>query len=203
MNHPAIDQYLEQLTAAISSIRREQLDELAELFLAVWRRGGTVYTLGNGGSASLASHMACDLAKNTAPDLGSGPGTPAARRLRVVGLADNSALLTALGNDIDYADVFVEQLKILLTPSDVVLAVSGSGTSPNVIRALQYARAVGATTVGLTGSRDSSATMLALSDHTLVAPTEVMEQIEDLHVIFNHALAVSLRDHIAAETVTA
>nr|WP_300142190.1 SIS domain-containing protein [Propionicimonas sp.] len=203
MNLATIDQYLEQLSAAIGDIRRPQLDDVAGLFMDVWRRGGTVYTLGNGGSASLASHMACDLAKNTAPDLGTGPDAPAARRLRVIGLADNSALLTALGNDIDYGDTFVEQLKILLTPADVVLAVSGSGASPNVIRALRYARMVGATTVGLTGSRESAAEMLELSDYALVAPTEVMEQIEDLHVIFNHALAVSLRDRIATETVTA
>ena len=201
MSHPHINAYLEQLSTAVAGIQREQLDDVAAVFLDAWRRAGTVYTLGNGGSASLASHMAADLGKNTARDLGTGPEEQAARRLRVVCLADNNALITALGNDIDYSDIFVEQLKILLTPSDVVLAVSGSGTSPNVVRALRYARSVGATTVGLTGARSSSAHMIELSDHVLIAPTEMMEQIEDLHVIYNHVLAVHLRALIAAESV--
>jgi D-sedoheptulose 7-phosphate isomerase len=115
-------------------------------------------------------------------------------------LTDNSALLTALGNDIDFADIYVEQLKIVLTPTDVVLAISGSGASPNVLRALEYARTVGATTIAFTSARSTAATMLALADHSLLAPVEVMEQIEDLHVIYNHVLAIVLRDRIARQS---
>ena len=116
----------------------------------------------------------------------------------MVGLTDNSALLSALGNDIGFVDVFVEQLKSLLRPEDVVVAISGSGSSPNVVRALQYARSVRATTIGLTSIRASASAMLAFTDVPVVVQTEVMEQIEDLHSVVNHVLAVHLRERIAA-----
>ena len=192
-----IERYLGEVGAATAAVDVGQLVEVTEALMGAWARGGTVYTLGNGGSAALASHLACDLAKNTAPDLGSGADVPGKRRLRVVGLADNGALLTALANDLAFADIFAEQLKTVLTAKDLVLAISGSGTSDNVLRAMRYARTVGATTVAFTGSRLSAAPMLALADHVVRAPAEVMEQIEDLHVIFNHALAVALRERIA------
>lgn len=194
-----VDQYLRQISAALDALDREQIHRVAELLMRVWRTGATVYTLGNGGSAALASHMACDLAKNTSPDLGTGPGQKGGQRLRVMALTDNSALMSALGNDIDYADVFVEQLKSVLGPADVVLGISGSGTSPNVLRALEYARTVGATTVGFTGTRASASSMLELSDVAVRVPVEMMEQIEDLHVVVNHVLAVHLRARIAEE----
>ena len=194
-----IDSYLRDVASAIEALDRAQVRAVAEVMLEAWRRGATVYTLGNGGSAALASHMACDLAKNTSPDLGTGPDVPARQRLRVVSLADSSPLMTALGNDIAYADIFVEQLKAVLGPEDVVLAISGSGTSPNVLHAMRYARNVGASTVAFTGARASSAPMLDLADTALLAPVEMMEQIEDLHVVVNHVLAVHLRAVIAEE----
>lgn len=197
-----IDRYLGEVRAATAAVDREQLSGVADTLMEAWLRCGTVYTLGNGGSAALASHLACDLAKNTSPDLGYGSQVVAARRLRVVGLADNTAMLTALGNDIGFDDVYVEQLKVVLTPADVVLAISGSGASGNVLGALRYARTIGARTIAFTSSRGTAAAMLALADHAVLAPVEVMEQIEDLHVIFNHVLAVVLRDRIARESLT-
>lgn len=194
-----IDRYLDEVRAATAAVDAGELVAVSDALMDVWRRGGTVYALGNGGSASLASHLACDLGKNTSPDLGAGFAVPAARRLRVVGLADNAALLTALGNDIGFEDVYVEQLKLMLTANDLVLAISGSGSSGNVLGALRYARMVGAGTIVFTGARQSAAEMLALADHAVRAPVETMEQIEDLHVIFNHVLAVVLRDRIARQ----
>jgi D-sedoheptulose 7-phosphate isomerase len=197
VNLSDFDAYLRQVSGAVDRLDRAQVMAVAQTLLDAWRRGATVYTLGNGGSASLASHMATDLGKNTAPDLGRGPQAPAAKRLRVVSLTDNTALLTALGNDVSYRDVFVEQLKAALAPADVVVAISGSGASPNVLAALDYARAVGATTVGLTGARASSAAMASRCDLVVAVPTETMEQIEDLHTVVNHVLAVTLRAAIA------
>lgn len=202
MNQLGVDLYLNQVSDAVARIDRRQVATVATTLLDAHRRGATVYTIGNGGSASLASHMACDLGKNTAPDLGRGSAVPSAARLRMVSLADNAALLTALGNDIAYADVFVEQLKGLLTDADVVVAVSGSGTSANVVSALEYARLRGATTIGFTGSRASASAMTELCDQVVTVPTEMMEQIEDLHVIVNHALTVTLRTAIANESAT-
>lgn len=199
MPNELIERYIDDLCAAAAAIDRDRLCAVADTLMDAWRRGGTVYTLGNGGSAALASHLACDLAKNTSPDLGLGCDVRAARRLRVVGLADNAAMLTALGNDLTFADVYVEQLKVLLRPTDIVLAVSGSGASGNVLAALRYARTVGARTIAFTSARDSAAAMLGLADQALLAPVEVMEQIEDLHVIFNHLLTVVLRERIARQ----
>lgn len=194
----ALGRYLADVADGVRSLDEGRLQELAGVLMAAWRRGATVYVFGNGGSGALASHMATDLGKNTAPDLGAGPQVLAARRLRIVALTDNGPLITALGNDIAYADVFVEQLKGLLLPGDVVVAISGSGSSPNVVRALQYAKLVGATTVGLTGARGSAAAMLAWTDCAVAVPTVEMEQIEDLHSVVNHALAVHLRAAIAS-----
>lgn len=199
VSHDIVEKYLNEIYAATAVVDHGQLLGIADVLMQAWRDGSTVYTVGNGGSASLASHIACDLAKNTSPDLGTGPDVRAARRLRVVGLADNSALLTALGNDIDFVDIFVEQLKSVLNPADIVLAISGSGASPNVLRAMQYARGIGASTIAFTSARTSAQEMLALADHVMLAPVEVMEQIEDLHVIFNHVLALVLRDRIARQ----
>lgn len=194
-----VARYLADVAGAVRALDLDQIEAVLDTLLDACRRGATVYTLGNGGSAALASHMACDLGKNTSPDLGTGPDAPAQLRLRIVGLTDNSALLSALGNDIDYADVFVEQLKSLLRPRDVVVAISGSGSSPNVVRALRYARSAGATTVGLTSTRASASAMLDFTDVPVVVQSEVMEQIEDLHTVVNHVLAVHLRERIAAE----
>lgn len=193
-----VERYLVEVADAVRSIDVMALDRFADVLLSAWRTGATVYVLGNGGSGALASHMATDLGKNTSPDLGTGPREPAARRLRMVALTDNCPLITALGNDVSYADVFVEQLKGLLRPGDVVVGISGSGASPNVVRALEYARLLGAATVGLTGSRPSATAMLAWSDCAVVVPSVVMEQIEDLHSVVNHVLAVHLRELIAS-----
>jgi len=194
-----IEQYLADIYQATAAIDRAQLSAIADTMMHTWASGATIYTLGNGGSASLASHIACDLGKNTSPDLGRGPDVSGARRLRVVGLADNSALLTALGNDIDFADIYVEQLKAVLRVEDTVLAISGSGVSPNVLRAMRYARTIGATTIAFTSVRSTAHEMLALADHALLAPVTIMEQIEDLHVIYNHVLATVIRDRIARQ----
>lgn len=194
----ALATYLVQVAAATAQLDEAQLAAAADVLFDAWRRGATVHVMGNGGSAALASHMATDLGKNTAADLGVGPDVPAARRLRITAVTDNVALITALGNDIGYDDVFVEQLKGALRAGDVVVGISGSGSSPNVVRAMQYARRAGATTIALTSARPSAAAMLAWTDCPIVAPTQAMEQIEDLHTVVNHALTVHLRERIAS-----
>ena len=194
-----VGRYLADVSRAVRALDLDQIEAVLDTLLGACRRGATVYVIGNGGSAALASHMACDLGKNTSPDLGTGPGAPAQVRLRVVALTDNSALLSALGNDIGYSEVFVEQLKSLLRPQDVVVAISGSGSSPNVVRALRYAQSVGATTIGLTSTRTSASAMLACTDVPVVVQSEVMEQIEDLHTVVNHVLTVHMRERIASE----
>src|SRR5271169_4156548 len=119
------------------------IDRAADVLWRAYIEDRTVYVLGNGGSAALASHCACDLGKGTVVN--------GNRRFRVLALTDNVPLMTAWANDSSYEDVFAEQLTSLVGRNDIALAISGSGNSPNVLKALQVARHAGAFTIGLTG----------------------------------------------------
>jgi D-sedoheptulose 7-phosphate isomerase len=189
--------YLSEVQDAISRIDPAEIAAFVSILFDAFLERRSVFTLGNGASAALASHMACDLGKGTAVDLGTGPRSTALQRLRILSLTDNAALMTAYSNDINYEDVFVEQLKNLLQPGDVVIGISGSGGSPNVLRAMAYAHDSGARTVGLTGSQVSSSLLAEHSDLCLCLPLHQIEQIEDLQVIVHHAVSVSLRERIA------
>lgn len=153
---------------------------------ALWRaytENRSVYVFGNGGSAALASHVACDLGKGTAVN--------GNRRFRVLALTDNVPLMTAWANDAAYEDVFAEQLASLVRKDDVVLAISGSGNSPNVLKALNVAKETGAFTIGLTGFQGGR--MKALCDLCVIVPSDSMQIIEDVHVCVNHAIFSAIR----------
>jgi D-sedoheptulose 7-phosphate isomerase len=175
-----------------------ELEQMAEVIWETYLSGGTVYVFGNGACASLAAHMATDLAKGTAVGLGMPPATPTPPRIRVVSLSDNTAMLTALGNDIGYEFIYVEQLRGLLRRADVVIGLSGSGGSPNVLRAMEYAQTVGARRLGLTGRQASAGELVSRCEIAVQAPSSMMEQIEDWHVIYNHVLARLLRARLHA-----
>ncbi len=193
---PFIADYLETVRQALADFNPSDLEPVVEALYQAWVEGRQVFTLGNGASAALASHMACDLGKGTAADLGTGPVVTKVKRLRIIGLADNTALMTAYGNDVVYDDIFVEQLKNLLNSGDVVLGISGSGGSPNVLRALDYARGKGAITIGFTGAQPKAELMRQRCDITVAAPLTLMEQIEDLHVVFHHIVSLALRERV-------
>jgi D-sedoheptulose 7-phosphate isomerase len=143
-----------------------------------------VYVMGNGGSAANAEHFVNDLGK------GGLRGFP--RRFKIVSLASNVSLLTAWANDTAYDEVFAEQLRNFVAPGDVAMALSGSGNSPNVLRAFALARSRGAVTVGLTGGDGGK--LKALCDHCLVVPTDNMQHIEELHLVMLHAIYSAIRD---------
>src|SRR5512138_3004380 len=159
MLNDQIDVYLAQLDEGLRALDRQAVWAVIHELMRAWRERRQVFVLGNGGSAALASHMVTDLSKITVP------GQP---RIRAIALTDNTALLTALGNDIAYADVFSEQLLNLCQPGDILLATSCSGNSPNVLKALQTARVLGATTIGLTG--DTGGQLKELADIVVFAP---------------------------------
>jgi D-sedoheptulose 7-phosphate isomerase len=173
-----------------------ELDNVADLVLRASLCDHVVYTFGNGASAALASHMATDLGKGTAHDHGLAPSLATGRRLRVVSLADNCALMTAYGNDVGYEYLFVEQLRGLLRNGDVVVGISGSGSSPNILRALEYAKSQGAAVVGFTGSMPGSEQMAVRCDVVVRAPLARIDQIEDMHVCFNHILTRILDERL-------
>ena len=155
------------------------IDEIIE----AGERGGTVFILGNGGSAATASHFACDLAKGTQ--------RPGLRPFRVMALTDNVPLITAWGNDTAYDRIFAEQLRPLVQSGDLVVGISGSGNSPNVLEAMRVAREAGARTIGWTGFRGGK--IKDLVDVCVIVPSDSMEQIEDVHLILEHAVCTTLR----------
>jgi len=171
----------------VESVLRELpfaiIDRVTDVLWRAYVEGRTVYIFGNGGSAALASHCACDLGKGTVVN--------GNRRFRVLALTDNVPLMTAWANDASYEDVFAEQLATFVDEDDIVLAISGSGNSPNVVKALNVAKDAGAFTIGLTGFQGGR--MKPLCDLCVIVPSDSMQIIEDLHVCVNHAIFSALR----------
>ncbi len=172
----------------LANLPYSRIEGVARELVRAYREGRGVYLFGNGGSAALASHFACDLGKGTIKDRIAG------KRFRVVSLTDNIPLLTAWANDSCYEDVFSEQLQNLLTTGDIAFAISGSGNSGNVLRALRAAKAAGGITMGLTGY--SGGKMKALCDHCIVIPSDNMQVIEDFHLSVSHALFTRVCQHM-------
>ena len=173
-----VPSYLAELSRTIQNLPVPSINRLAEMFLEAYDRGQTIFLFGNGGSASLASHMTCDLGKGTA--------AATSARLRAVALTDNVALITAWANDTRYEMIFAEQLENLLSPGDVAFAISASGNSPNILAALACARRMGAATAGVTGFKGGK--MKSLCDVCVVVPSDNMQVIEDLHLSIAHAI---------------
>ncbi len=181
-----VPSYLAELSKTIEELPLRSIDDLGHIFLQAYNRCRTIFLFGNGGSAALASHLACDLGKGTAPASG--------RRLRAVALTDNVALITAWANDTQYERIFAEQLENLLQPGDVACAISGSGNSPNVLAALSFARHAGAITAGITGFQGGK--MKPLCDVCVVVPSQNMQIVEDLHLSIAHSVFRALRHQI-------
>ena len=186
-----IEHYWHELASTIQAMPFDMLTKAAELLLDCYRRGGTVFILGNGGSAATASHFACDLAKGT-----QAAGLPA---FRVVSLSDNVPLMTAWANDTNYDRIFAEQLATLIHSDDIVIAISASGNSPNILAAARMAQQSGAITLALTGQDGGKLSRLA--DFTIYVPSQSIEQVEDAHLVIAHSLCVVLREQLRTEAV--
>lgn len=180
--------YFSLLSRVIRDVPTEQIDQISHVLLRAYEEGRTIFLFGNGGSASLASHFACDLGKGT-----THPGS-AQRRFRVIALTDNIPLLTAWANDASYEEIFAEQLRNFVSPGDVSIAISGSGNSPNILKALQLSRLSGAFNIGLTGFEGGK--MKCLCDLCMVVPSDNMQLIEDVHLSVAHSIFTIVRHHI-------
>ncbi|MBD3277407.1 MAG: SIS domain-containing protein [Candidatus Aegiribacteria sp.] len=174
------------MSSLVLKIPSENIEELANILLKAYRNGNRVFIFGNGGGASTSSHFACDLAKGTAT-----PGKP---RLKALSLSDNVPLITAWANDTDYTNTFGEQLMNLVEKDDVVMGLSGSGMSPNVINAFKVANRAGAVSVLLSGFRGGEAVKVANS--SIVVPSEDMQQIEDIHLMLCHIVFRMIKSRI-------
>jgi D-sedoheptulose 7-phosphate isomerase len=173
-----IEAYLEDNKRLLSSIDTAAMARIITLFGEARDAGKRIYAIGNGGSASTASHFV--------NDMGKGASVGRETRFKTVPLTDNVEWMTALSNDISYNDVYVEQLKNFAETGDVLLAISGSGNSENILRAVTYANEVGCKTVGFTGFGGGK--LKDLAQEVIVVDSDHMGRVEDLHLIMQHMI---------------
>ncbi|MFH1126076.1 MAG: SIS domain-containing protein [Candidatus Altiarchaeota archaeon] len=182
-----LEDYLEELKKSIDTMSRGKFREIADALLEAYNKGKQIFVMGNGGSASAASHTACDLGKGTV--------MPGRKRFRIMSLSDNIPLMTAWANDTSYENIFSEQLENFVQEGDLVIGISGSGNSPNVLNALKLARSRKAKTIGLTGYQGGK--MKDLCDICLIVPSNNMQRIEDSHLIIEHALFLYIKEKLS------
>ena len=175
--------YKAQLHAALDALSEDGLEALFERMDTVRRAVGVVYVLGNGGSAAAAGHWVCDFAKGA-----SVPGQP---RMKIVSPVDNVSILTALGNDVSYDEVFSSQLENFLTAKDMVISLSVSGSSPDLVRAHELAGRVGAFRAAVSGAYHGK--LETCSELVVEIPSQNYGVVEDLHVAVDHMLSQYLR----------
>ena len=182
--------YFQLLSKCVQFLPFEDVERVTEILLHAYEEQRTVFTFGNGGSAALASHFACDLGKGTI--------NGSQKRFRAIALTDNVPVMTAWANDSSYEDIFAEQFASFAVPEDIAFAISASGNSANVLNALRVAKQVGAITVGLTGFAGGK--MFDLCDACIVVPCDNMQIIEDLHVSVAHSLFTCVRASLSQDS---
>jgi len=182
--------YLRYLADVLAAMDEAAIASFIDLLLAARERGARIFFIGNGGSAATASHFANDIA------IGA---RTADRPFRAISLTDNAAILTAIANDDGYEEIFVQQLRTQMTAGDVVVAISASGNSPNVVAALDFARAGGAITVAITGF--DGGRIAKMADVNVHVPTNAGEYgpAEDGHMVIDHLVGSYLARRVRAE----
>jgi len=170
--------YFQKEIAIINKLDIEELNKAMNAISDALNRGATIYTMGNGGSAATASHMVCDFNKGVSMVVG--------KKFHLVCLNDNIPTMLAVANDLSYDDIFSFQLQDTVKKDDLLIAISGSGNSKNVIKAVTYAKEHGAKVIGLTGY--SGGKLKAMADYSMHVPVDDMQIAEDLHMVFDHMM---------------
>ncbi len=184
-----LKEYADRVRASLSSLSWEKLTTLVDALEGTIRHRRRIFVFGNGACAAASSHFVCDLAKGLA-----GKGLP---RVKALCLNDCVPLMTAWSNDVGYEVVFKEQLVNFLEPGDIVIGLSASGNSPNVVNAVEYARTSGAVTaavVGMGGGR-----LAELADHVIAISEDSYEEVEDVIVVVTHMLKMALKQRLRPE----
>jgi D-sedoheptulose 7-phosphate isomerase len=171
----------------------EQLDKIVGVLEAAHAAGKQIFVIGNGGSAATASHMMNDLNKGTVGHKGDAPW----KRFRVISLTDNVSLLTAWANDTDYNSIFAEPLKNLAQRGDVLIAISASGNSPNIVAAVEVAKQLGLIVLGLGGFTGGKLAQIA--DVCFLVPSNGYGPVEDVHMILDHILTGYLYEKLKGQ----
>src|SRR3990167_10943578 len=179
-----INGYISELTRCLNLLDKEKIELIIDVLVAAYKKDRKVFILGNGGAASTSSHMACDLGKGTLQRVYDNTE----RRFRVISLTDNVAIMTAFANDLSFDDIFVQQLRNLVETDDVVIALSGSGNSPNVVKAIEYAKSCGAKTIGILGFK-TGGKLGNMVDYSIIVDSNHYGPIEDIQLILNHMIA--------------
>jgi D-sedoheptulose 7-phosphate isomerase len=183
-----VDDYILRIKRILDDMVRSDLknkvNDVVEILVKARSDNKAIYIMGNGGSGSTASHFVSDLSKGTIC-----PNFP---RFRAIALTDNIPSMLAWGNDSCYEDIFVEQLKNFLNPGDVVIGISGSGNSENVLRAIKYANENGGVTIGWSGF--SGGKLKDLAKYPIVVPSHYMQRIEDIHLLLEHLITSLIRE---------
>lgn len=187
-----ISDYTAGFVAVVDGLDAGAIATAAEQVRLAFESGRRIFVAGNGGSAATASHMACDFAKTT---LGKAQTLPT-KRMKAIALTDNVPLITAWGNDVRYDVVFSEQLRNLAEAGDLLIVISASGNSPNILDVLKTAHELGLSTVGLYGFDGGKA--LAMTDHAVVVRSAHFGYIEDAHSVINHLITDYLKQSVQA-----
>lgn len=174
----SIDKYFDRLKSAIDALDRQELDYFIQILLKARDNDKHIYIMGNGGSAATASHFVCDFNK--------GMSYQQDKKFKMICLNDNVATMLAYSNDVGYEDVFVEQLRNFLKKDDVVIGISGSGNSKNILKAVDYANSVGAVTIGLTGFNGGE--LKKKASMSVNANIDDMQISEDIHMMICHMI---------------
>lgn len=185
-----VDEYLDSMAEQLHTLPADTLERVGRRLLETAEAGAQILIAGNGGSASTASHFACDLAKTV---LGAKPELRTSR-FRAVSLADNVAILTAWANDVSYEAVFAEQVRMLGRPGDVLCVISASGNSPNVVVAVEAARQLELHTIGFLGFDGGS--LAELVDDAVIVPSDDYGHVESVHLVIGHLLTHWLRNEL-------
>lgn len=187
----SIQDYITLLQQTLDQLPGQLISDVIDVLQTARMQGSQVFIMGNGGSAATASHFVCDLAKNTRRD-----GLP---HFRVIGLTDNMAIFSAYANDEGYEQVFAQQLANLVRPRDVVIAISASGNSKNVVHAIEEAQKYDVTTIGFTGFDGGRlGQMVNINIHV---KSNIIEHVEDVHLVLEHIIVKMLKDQVQADPV--
>lgn len=184
--------YLVSLIAALRGLDLGKVTRIIETIWDAYQQDRQIFVFGNGGSAATASHFVTDLTKGALGHRGDAPARP----VRAISLTDNLALLSAWANDVGYDSVFLGQLRPYLRSGDVVLGISASGNSENVVRAVRYAREIGAATIALTGF--GGGVLAPLADLSVVVDSNHYGVVEDVHMQISHIICYYFRQRIQA-----
>jgi D-sedoheptulose 7-phosphate isomerase len=177
-------EYISELMSFLNNLSDSDLSKLENVLVEAYKNNRMIFVIGNGGSAATASHMANDFSK--------GAVIPDKKRIKMLSLTDNVSWMTALGNDSSYEDIFVEQLKNFMNPKDVLLSISASGNSKNLVKAIEYSNSIGGVSFSLLGF--SGGKMKEISTDYIHIPNYNYGIVEDIHLIINHIIAQKMKN---------